>query len=43
MHLSFVPAVHGESERLIGKTIAEAFDAGDLAREELILCTKVDV
>mmetsp|Transcript_13402 Transcript_13402/g.27973 ORF Transcript_13402/g.27973 Transcript_13402/m.27973 type:complete len:438 (+) Transcript_13402:67-1380(+) len=32
---------HGASERLIGRVVAEALEAGEAAREELILCTKV--
>lgn len=32
---------HGDSERLIGKAIAEAITGGEAAREELIVCTKV--
>jgi aryl-alcohol dehydrogenase-like predicted oxidoreductase len=32
---------HGASENLIGRVIAEAIAAGDVARDELIVCTKV--
>jgi len=32
---------HGASERLIGQAIAEAIAAGEAAREELVVCTKV--
>lgn len=32
---------HGDSERLIGKAIADAIADGDAARDELIVCTKV--
>lgn len=32
---------HGTSESLIGKVIAEAMEAGEVARDEIILCTKL--
>eukprot|EP00928_Gymnodinium_smaydae_P019231 TRINITY_DN17354_c0_g1_i1.p1 TRINITY_DN17354_c0_g1~~TRINITY_DN17354_c0_g1_i1.p1 ORF type:complete len:460 (+),score=70.38 TRINITY_DN17354_c0_g1_i1:65-1381(+) len=33
--------IHGASERLVGQTLAAAIAAGDVAREEVIVCTKV--
>jgi len=32
---------HGASERLIGRVLAEALDAGEVERDEVIVCTKV--
>lgn len=32
---------HGASERLIGRVIAEAISSGEVARDEIVLCTKV--
>jgi len=31
---------HGDSERLIGKVLAEAIEQGDITREEVVVCTK---
>lgn len=32
---------HGASERLIGQVVAEAMQAGDVTRDELVICTKL--
>eukprot|EP00440_Ansanella_granifera_P050391 gb/GFBE01054612.1/.p1 GENE.gb/GFBE01054612.1/~~gb/GFBE01054612.1/.p1 ORF type:complete len:439 (+),score=84.49 gb/GFBE01054612.1/:1-1317(+) len=34
-------ALHGASERLVGRVVAEALEAGEAARDELVICTKV--
>ncbi|CAE8584566.1 unnamed protein product [Polarella glacialis] len=34
-------SLHGASERLVGRVIAEAADAGEASRDELIVCTKL--
>jgi len=34
-------AGHGSSERLVGRLVAQAVEAGQLEREELVLCTKL--